>query len=154
MVQLRPVTEENRADVLTLRVRPDQQGYIETTGQCLEEADKLSLWRPIGLYADGRLIGFAMYGMWKDEGASGRVWLDRLLIDARYQGKGYGRQALRALLDRIAGEYRCGEVYLSLYADNRAAERLYRQFGFVYTGELDVHGEQVMVLRLDGRDRA
>ncbi len=152
MIQILPVTPENRADVLALRVKPDQQGYIETTGQCLEEAAALPLWRPVGLYANRCLVGFAMYGCWKEEGASGRVWLDRFLIDGRYQGRGYGGQALRALLDRIAGEYACDEVYLSLYADNRAAEQLYRKFGFVYNGEQDIHGEQVMVLRLNERN--
>ena len=143
---IRPVTSENRREVLALSVQETQKGFIETTAQCLEEADSLPLWRPVGLYDGELLVGFAMYGFWKYEGRDGRVWLDRLLIDRRYQGRGYGKAALQTLLARIRREYDRPAVYLSLYAENAVAARLYERFGFRYNGELDQHGERVMVL--------
>ena len=120
--------------------------FIETTAQCLTEADKLSVWRPVGIYHKETLIGFAMYGLFLEYPPNGRVWLDRLLIDAPFQGKGYGKAALQLLIQRLWKEYHYPEIYLSLFAGNDAAEHLYRSFGFEYIGEKDTGGEDVMKL--------
>ena len=140
-----PIDDRNRRKAQALRVVKGQEGYIETTRQCLSEADSLKLWRPVGIYDGQTLIGFAMYGKWDSEG--GRVWLDRFLIDRRYQGKGYGKAALKLLIARLMAEYGCGEIYLSLYEDNLGALRLYTDFGFLPNGETDINGETVMVLK-------
>ena len=79
------VNSRNRAEVEHLEVFAEQSGFIESVTQCLQEADKLELWRPVGIYDRGMLIGFAMYGYFP-EPAPGQVWLDRLLIDKKYQG--------------------------------------------------------------------
>ena len=76
-----------------------------------------------------------------------RVWLDRLLVDRAYQGRGYGRAFLGLLLEQLFAEYRCDSIYLSLFDDNRQALALYESFGFVSTGERDTGGEAVMRLR-------
>lgn len=76
---------------------------------------------------------------------AGRVWLDRLLIDAARQGRGYGRAAVTSLLARLAEEYGPRDIYLSVVDGNTAAARLYETFGFLFTEERDVHGEYVML---------
>ena len=78
------------------------------------------------------------------------IWLDRLLIDARFQGRGYGRAALEALLERLSREYPEQDVYLSVIEGNDVATRLYEQYGFRFIGEKDIHGEDVMVRAWDG----
>lgn len=55
---IRPVTEQNREEILSLKVKHGQEHFIETTAQCLTEADKLSVWRPVGIYDKETLIGF------------------------------------------------------------------------------------------------
>ena len=70
--------------------------------------------------------------------------VDRLLIDAARQGRGYGRAAVASLLARLAEEYGPRDIYLSVVDGNTAAARLYEAFGFVFTEERDVHGEHVM----------
>ena len=151
-IRICPVTRENEKEILKLHVAKGQEGFIETTAQCMGEAHEFSQWRPVGLYEGEELVGFAMYGLWKSEGKNGRVWLDRFLIDGRFQGKGYGKEALLKLLRRLKEEYQCDEVYLSLYEDNKVASHLYEEFGFCYNGELDMHGEKVMVLKKDALD--
>ena len=138
------VNSRNRAEVEHLEVFADQSGFIESVTQCLQEADKLELWRPVGIYDLGMLIGFAMYGYFP-EPAPGQVWLDRLLIDKKYQGKGYGKQAVLALLDKLRTEYQRDTVYLSVYENNPHAIQLYQQIGFHFNGEYDTNGERVMV---------
>ena len=121
---------------------------MESVAQCLAEAAELDWWRPVGIYDGDTAVGFAMYGLFIDEEPGGRVWLDRLLIDARFQGRGYGSAALSGLLARIRDEYHPQRVYLSVVKGNSAATALYRKFGFRFNGEKDIHGEDVMVLSL------
>lgn len=89
-----------------------------------------------------------MYGLFQEEGACGRVWLDRFLIDERYQGRHYGEAALRAILARLSAEYARDEVFLSVVDGNDIAFTLYQNHGFALNGELDINGERVMIKKL------
>ena len=78
------VNNRNRKEAEDLSVFSEQSGFIESVSECLKEADELKLWRPVGIYDGSTLIGFAMYGYFP-EPAPGQLWLDRLLIDKKYQ---------------------------------------------------------------------
>lgn len=144
-LNFKKVTGEHRKEIEALKLFDAQANFIETTAECLREADELSFWRPVGIYDDTTLIGFAMYGYLPFLG-EGQLWFDRLLIDKQYQHKGYGRAAVAALLKRLQQEYpSCSCVYLSVYEDNTAAIRLYRQAGFSFNGGYDTKGERIMV---------
>ncbi|MGG7163476.1 GNAT family N-acetyltransferase [Clostridium ihumii] len=147
-IDIKDVNKENLKDILELNVNESQSSYIETTRQCLNEAEECNSYRPVGLYSDGVLVGFAMYGLFKDEGKNGRVWLDRLLIDKKYQGKGLGHIMLEALINHLTQIYNCDEIFLSLYEDNKCAMHIYEKFGFKFNGELDINNEKVMVKKL------
>lgn len=138
------INARNRAAVLALAPAAGQEGFVESPAECLREARLLSLWRPVALCAGGEVVGFAMYGLFAEEGAHGRVWLDRLLIGSQYQGRGYGREAVRLLCARLREEYGRDGVFLSCYPANTAAMALYLRMGFVFTGEQDVNGEAVL----------
>lgn len=144
-----PVTEENRKDVLKLSLGDGQEGYLEPILQCLKEAAERKNWRPVGIYDGGLLIGFAMYGMFRLEYFPvGKVWLDRFMIDAAYQGRGYGTAAVKGLIKRLYREYRRRHIYLSVIPGNDCAVKLYEKCGFRLTGKRDPHGECIMVLTL------
>ena len=143
-LRILPVGPENRAACLGLRTAPGQEGFVESVEDCLREAQGYGAWRPVALLRGEEVVGFAMYGRFRNRR---RVWLDRLLIDRAYQGRGYGRAFLGLLLERLFAEYRCDSIYLSLFDDNRQALALYESFGFVSTGERDTGGEAVMRLR-------
>ncbi|MGZ9586443.1 GNAT family N-acetyltransferase [Paenibacillus marinisediminis] len=147
-IEIKAVTEENMDEILALHVDSTQESFIESTSQCLKDAEECHYYQPAGLYRDGELVGFAMYGLFPDEGTSGRVWLDRYLIDERFQGQGLGRAMLEALIEHLVDLYHCPRIYLSLYEDNQHALRLYQKFGFHFNGELDFNGEKVMVKEL------
>ena len=139
------VTEKNRGAVERLALLPEQAGFIESPTECLREADASDFWRPVGIYDGTELVGFAMYGYLPFLG-EGQLWFDRLLIDKAFQGRGYAKAAIAALLERLRQEYPCRRVYLSVYGDNAAAIHLYRQAGFSFNGDYDTKGERVMVL--------
>ena len=143
-----PVTEENRKEAEGLTVAAGQEHFIEPVTECMQEADRCADWEPVAIYDGDRMIGFSMYGYMRHE-ALPRVWFDRLLIDARYQKKGYGRKTVETMLKRIREEFPGKDIYISAYEDNPVAIALYQSFGFRMNGELDVNGEKIMVLRLE-----
>ncbi|WML33018.1 GNAT family N-acetyltransferase [Clostridium sp. OS1-26] len=144
-VEIREVTKENLKEVLSLDVSTTQKSYVESTKQCLEDAVECNYYQPAGLYKDGILVGFAMYGFFPGESQKGRVWLDRYLIDEYFQGQGLGSIMLEALIAHLVKLYNCDEIYLSLYDDNQCALHLYQKFGFKFNEEQDINGEKIMV---------
>jgi len=102
------------------------------------------------VYADGVAVGFVMIS-WDVEPDPPELWgpwfLWKLLIDERYQGCGYGREAVR-LVAGIAHDQGASELLTSYVAGERSPESFYRRIGFVPTGEQDEKGERILALRL------
>jgi diamine N-acetyltransferase len=72
-------------------------------------------------------------------------WLPRLMIDKKYQRRGYGKAAMLLLLDRFKLDKKHSQVFLSIQPKNAAAETLFEELGFEPDGrELD--GEIVYCL--------
>ncbi|GLF83210.1 MULTISPECIES: GNAT family N-acetyltransferase [Bacillus] len=150
-IEIKPVTDHNRAAVLDLKVSGQQKSYVESSKVCLEDAVKCEYYQPAALYYQGDLIGFAMYGLFPGDSKTnedGRVWLDRFFIDERFQGRGLGKKMLDALIRHLTIIYKCNKIYLSIYEENKPAKNLYLKFGFQFNGELDFNGEKVMVKKI------
>nr|WP_243458269.1 GNAT family N-acetyltransferase [Sporosarcina sp. Te-1] len=145
-IGIHDVTVHNYREMLSLHVAPAQLHFIETPKQCLRDAAIWKEYRPVGLYVDRQLVGFAMYGYFPDEAVNGRLWIDRILIDESHQGKGFGRLFMRALIEKLEDEYGRQPIYLSVYQENEGAVHLYERLGFQFINELDINGEQIMRL--------
>jgi len=150
MINIHDVTKENVQEILKLKVLPGQNGFIETPAECLAEAEACPQFKPVGLYEKEVLVGFAMYGCFSDGAGNSRLWLDRFLIDARFQGRRLGLRFMQAMLEKLEAEFGKRPVYLSVYNENEAAIRLYSKLGFRFTGELDDKGERVMLKKYTG----
>lgn len=139
------IDEKNRCEVCTLKIADKQKGFIETIEQCLQEANQDDRWFPVAIYDDTLIIGFAMYGFFDEYLPEGRLWMDRLLIDIKYQGHGYGKLAMQQLIALLNKQYPSKDIYLSVVADNAVATKLYKSLGFHFINEKDIHDEDVMV---------
>jgi diamine N-acetyltransferase len=53
------------------------------------------------------------------------------MVDERYQGQGYGKAAIQAVIARIGHELDGNEVLIAYCDDNHAARQLYAELGFV-----------------------
>ncbi|HEY0047784.1 MAG TPA: GNAT family N-acetyltransferase, partial [Pyrinomonadaceae bacterium] len=60
-----------------------------------------------------------------------------LMIDARHQGKGYGKAATLEVIRRMSEIEDCRAIYLSFVPENTGAEKLYSSVGFERTGALN-----------------
>ena len=144
-VSLRPVTRENLSAVLDLKVAEAQRRFVAPNVLSLAQAAVMPEMRPRAVYADDTPVGFVMYGLDAEEGA---FCIDRLMIDAAHQGKGYGREALKRTVEEIRCEAPARPVvFLSFVPDNAAAQNLYLRFGFVPDGR-EAGGETVYRLDL------
>jgi len=87
-IKILPVTEQIREEITALRILPEQSGYVETVEECLEEAANNARWNPVGIYADEKPAGFAMYGFFEKKyyPPAGRLWLDRSIFIFREKG--------------------------------------------------------------------
>jgi diamine N-acetyltransferase len=154
MISLRPVDSTNYRECIELSVAPEQQGFVASNVQSLADA---YIYRPAaepyGVYSDDELVGFALLfpfaGDVDDEsipepGTERGMILVRLMIDARFQGRGYGRDALEAILDnvRVRG---LPTVRLSVVPENEQALEFYRRNGFTETGA--IHGGEIVMER-------
>lgn len=62
-------------------------------------------------------------------------WLWQFMIDKKYQGRGYASHALPLIIDYVFKKSKEKVITLSTKPDNEAALKLYKNFGFVITGE-------------------
>ena len=72
----------------------------------------------------------------------------RLMVDQRFQGRGYGQAAVERLIDHVRTRPGADALYVSHVKEAERTARFYRSLGFAYTGEED-EDELVMVRRLD-----
>lgn len=155
MLRLEKVNGKNVWDILKLRVAKEQENFVAHNDISIIEAYTAITGNgyafPFGIYENDTPIGFLMIGFdtdddWDDAPpvAIGNYNLWRLMIDRKYQNKGYGKEALSLALDFIKS-LPCGKAeycWLSYEPENDIARYLYHSFGFVETGEMD--GEELI----------
>ncbi len=72
-------------------------------------------------------------------------WLWRFMIDKRYQNKGYGKEAMRAIINFFSN-VGAKKVKLSFEPENHIAKRMYQSIGFYENGEME---DNEIVMQLD-----
>ena len=148
-IRLVSVTEANRALVASLELAPEQMDFVASNAESLDEAGFDDDARPRIVMAGDRVVGFLMYEAPQDDDEA-RIY--RFMIDRIWQGKGYGKAALREVLDEIRSLGHIRHISICYEPDNEAARRLYRAAGFVEQG-LDEDGEMIADLVLPADDR-
>ena len=157
MVELRKVDAKNIWKICALEVAEDQRNFVATNTQSILEAycaiSSGGVAMPYGIYDGETPVGFVMLGFgcedWEDapEIAKDTYNIWRFMIDRRYQRKGYGKQAMEAVL-RLVETFPHGKadwVWLSYEPENQVAAELYRSFGFRENGQMD--GDEFIAVR-------
>ena len=165
MIHLEKIGPQNVWDIVDLKVNKQQKQFVAPndcsiiTAFSVQDTECRAF--PFGIYNGKRPVGFLMVGF--NEGVlyeyydgvetpkalkkNYSIW--RLMIDKRYQNRGYGREAMKLALDFIR-TWPCGKAELceiSYEPDNDVAAKLYHSMGFVENGEMD-GDEIVAVLKL------
>lgn len=148
MIYLKEITNKNIWKVCALEPFDEQKDFVAENIQSLAEAyatrNEGNNALPLAVYQDDELIGFVMIG----KGTVGNeeesdlikenycLW--RLMIDRKFQGKGYGKQTMDAVmaLIRTFPFGQAQKVWLSYEPENTRAKEIYNKYGFVENGEM------------------
>jgi len=144
-VELKEITNETLRPILKLDVRPDQQGYVAPNAVSISEAyfNRKEAWFR-GIYAEGEPVGFVMLSL---NPGKGEYWVWRYMVDAKHQGKGYGKVAMAHVLDFVRTQPDAKQLFLSHVKGNEPTAAFYKSLGFRYTGK-EEDGELVMAIDL------
>lgn len=144
VVSLREVTADTLRSILRLKVSPQQEQFVADNATSIAQAhfEPKAWFRAI--YANETPVGFVML---YDDTEKPEYFLWRYMIDSRYQGLGFGRQALLQVIDIVRGRPGATEMLLSYVPAAGSPEPFYAGLGFVNTGDVE-DGENVMRLEL------
>ncbi|MBK8983598.1 MAG: GNAT family N-acetyltransferase [Ignavibacteria bacterium] len=128
-ITLRMINEDNWRECIALKVRDDQEKFVATNINGLALAYAHKEMEPRGIYADEELVGFLMYARDPDDGV---LYVNRLMIDEKFQNNGYGEKAMNILLSELDnGENEFIDILHK--PDNFSAIKMYRRLGFEET---------------------
>lgn len=142
MLQLRKITTENWIKAISLKVREDQMNYIASNAVSLAQLNFLDNFHAKGIYFEEEMIGFTLFGIDEEDN---EYWIYRMMIDKNHQGKGYGKAAVKLVIEDIQKmkEERHKTITLSYEPKNEHAKRIYEKMGFQEVEGLIIDGEQV-----------
>jgi histidinol dehydrogenase len=147
---VRPVDKANHEAVLKLQVAAGQRHLVAAPERSLAQVAYEPRGRALALFDGDTAVGMMLLydARQDDEDPANQLYVWRLMVDARFQQRGYGRLAMQWVLDEARrGGY--AEVGLSHVDRPGHAGGFYEKLGFAYTGEVD-EGERKMLLKLEG----
>jgi ribosomal protein S18 acetylase RimI-like enzyme len=152
MPELRSVTIANWESQIELKVRDDQKDFVASNLYSIAQSqfgdEYEGHWDlfSFGVYDGDTPVGFLMYGLNFDHPKQ-QAFIQRLMVDEKYQRKGFGRFGMEKILEIFRADERIREVGISYEPHNEGARRLYASLGFVETGEM-IEDETLAVLKL------
>ncbi len=137
MVRLADITEGNWTEAASLAVKESQKRFVASSQGILARG---YAYRNCGgrvyLIEDGGIaVGLALVREFTEEPLG--YDLQQLMIDARYQNRGYGSQALKLILDELRNEGKHDQVEVCVKKEDADAIRLYERYGFRDSGYVD-----------------
>lgn len=131
-VTLSPVSRDNWRAVAAIEVAATQREFVGDPCYYLALCYYGGDWKPLAIYLGDRVIGFLM---WAEDAADRSCWFGGVMVDTKYQRRGYGRQAVQAAMAMLAAEYGYQDFALSYNPANHVAKHLYGTLGFKETDE-------------------
>lgn len=145
MIHLKSIDHNNWIRCIELEVTDEQKQYVNPNIFSLaeayahngekEDADEYYRCIPLGIYNEEEMVGFAMLTYEKETDYDNKPAYEiyRLMIAKEHQGKGYGREAVKLLIEYVRSfPYGQAEsIYVEWHPDNIASKRLFEAYGFM-----------------------
>ena len=146
-VTLRPISSSNVRDVCKLSVSKAQQNYVASNAQSLAEANFADHAWFRSIYFGEDPVGFVMLsvdpGVWGSvresttkQPRNWRTMIWRFMVDARYQGRGIGREAMRQTIAEAKAQ-KVTTLWTSYLEGEDSPSGFYSKLGFAPTGEIE-----------------
>ena len=144
-LKLKKIDESNFIECFNLRLAEGQDRFVSHPIRSLAQAYVYyNQCTPFGIYRCDTIVGYVMVIYDYDE-ETYNIW--HMMIDEKYQGKGYGSIAIKLCIDYIKSKPfgSSNNVILTCNIDNSIAIHIYEKIGFKDTGDRD-DNELVMKL--------
>lgn len=134
MIHIQLVDETTFEAVLDLEVDPKDQRRVASNSYSLAQA---WLYRnqgtilPYAVMTSKTVVGFLLLEKNKE---NGEYYLWRLMIDHRFQHQGYGREALRQVLEQGNKDPSCHQIRVNYVIGNHKMRALLDSLGFEAAG--------------------
>ena len=136
-IQLKRIDERNFVDAFNLKLADGQEAFVSHPIRSLAQAYVYyNQCTPFGIYDGDKMVGYVMV-IYDYDIPEYDVW--HMMIDASSQSKGYGKEALKKVLEYIKGNPfgDSDRVALTCNKVNTIALKLFQKFGFELTGNYD-----------------
>lgn len=146
-IELKPVSIENWYDCTKLKVKQEQVNVFPAPiVYWIAESKYVDDFELRAVYWNDYLVGFLVYCKKPDE--DGNHWIPALMIDENHQGKGYGKTAMKKLIElmELMGYKR---IMIGHRPANFIAGGLYESLGFKKVSEELIDGEIIRLLQLN-----
>ncbi|MBW4665881.1 MAG: GNAT family N-acetyltransferase [Cyanomargarita calcarea GSE-NOS-MK-12-04C] len=143
-IALREITKENLSDILKLKVGNHQQQFVASNAVSIAQAhfsQEVAWFRAI--YADEVPVGFLML---EDDPDNASYYLWRFMIDERFQKRGFGKRALKLLIEHVKTRPGVTALLTSCVPGEGSPGKFYEKVGFMYTGHVE---DEELVMRLE-----
>jgi diamine N-acetyltransferase len=143
-IEINPITQENIRACAKLEVAENQKQFVARNLATIAWAYVDPQFTPYAICDEGTVVGVAAIEYIPDNEDYDRHWVPRFMIGEAFQGKGYGKDAMLKIIEKITKEHKsCERVRLSVVPENLGAIQFYKNVGFVVTDEM-LEGEIVM----------
>lgn len=150
MVTLQEIDMSNFSAVSKLKVCDEQKEFVGSADwiMALAYADRNRNARAMAIVQNENPIGIVMTSEFILEDKKGFYYIPQLFIDAAYQQQGYGREAMKLVLQMLSAERHYDSVRLDVNQADIAAVNLYKSLGFKETGYSDPANPELLFLGL------
>ncbi|MBR3355643.1 MAG: GNAT family N-acetyltransferase [Oscillospiraceae bacterium] len=137
MIKLTDISEDNWLEAASLSVKDSQKDFLASAVGILARGYvyRNCNGRVYAFEDNGIIVGMALVREFTEEPLG--YDLQQFMIDQRYQGMGYGAQALQLILDVLRREGHYDHVEVCVKKENEAAIKLYGKHGFTDSGYTD-----------------
>ncbi|GFZ75776.1 N-acetyltransferase [Paenibacillus marchantiophytorum] len=146
-IELKQVSIENWYDCTRLKVKKEQLNVFPApVVYWIAESKYVDDFELRAIYCDDNLIGFLAFC--KQPDGEGNHWIPAIMIDENNQGKGYGKTAMKKLIELIES-MGCKRIMIGHRPNNLIAGRMYESLGFKKASEEIIDGEIIRLLQLN-----
>jgi len=134
-IRLQDVDDSNWRDCSDLQLAEDERRFISSNVYVIAEWKFETESALKAIYSDTELVGMLAYYL--HDGEHGHFyWLFHLMIQKKYQGKGYGEAAVRLAVKEMH-QLGATEIRTMYMPGNIRSKNLFRKVGFDEIGTLD-----------------
>lgn len=128
-INLRAITSENYREIIALKVSFDQEDLVAsnlfTIAQMQFKQEKIAL----AIYSGDVPVGLIAYDLDDYD-----IW--RLMIDHRFQRQGFGKQAMKKVIEILRHHNKLLEIRTSAIVSQKGPKAFYKKLGFRENGEV------------------